>query len=335
MPFTLPKIIYGSSALGNLYEVIPEATKEAIVAEWMRYQKHPVIDSAGKYGAGLALEKIGQYLAKQGVSPDQVTISNKLGWKRAPLTGTEPTFEQGAWFGLEHDAVQRISYHGILECYEQGNELLGDYPATIVSVHDPDEYLASAGDEDDRAERYRDIREAYRALIELRDAGKVKAVGVGAKDWRVSKRIFEDGVALDWVMLANSLTVFDHPAEVLDFVGELHRVGIAVINSAVFNAGFLIGGKYFDYRVVTPTSDPELFPWRDRFHALCTRHDVTPSLVCCQFALSPPGVSSLALNTSKPDRVKDNIALVQDEVPAGFWNAMKEDGLLSPDYPYV
>ena len=41
---------------------------------------------------------------------------------------------------LKHDAVQDISYQGILDCYEQGNTLLGKYQARLVSVHDPDEY---------------------------------------------------------------------------------------------------------------------------------------------------------------------------------------------------
>ena len=38
--------------------------------------------------------------------------------------------------------------------------------------------------------------------------------------------------------------------------------GVDVINSAVFNGGFLTGGTFFDYREVTPESDPELFAWR-------------------------------------------------------------------------
>jgi D-threo-aldose 1-dehydrogenase len=79
MKLTLPKIVFGSSALGNLYEIIPEATKQAIVKEWILSQPRPVIDSAGKYGAGLALENIGRYLTKAEVKPEEVLISNKLG----------------------------------------------------------------------------------------------------------------------------------------------------------------------------------------------------------------------------------------------------------------
>lgn len=148
MDLTLPKIIFGSSALGNLYEIIPDDVKRSIVENWIKHQSPvAVIDSAGKYGAGLALESIGRFLKELNVAPDRVLISNKLGWKRVPLTTPEPTFEQGAWFGLENDAIQSISYDGILECYEQGNELLGDYTAKLLSIHDPDEYIEAAKNE--------------------------------------------------------------------------------------------------------------------------------------------------------------------------------------------
>ena len=52
-----------------------------------------VFDSAGKYGAGLALEVLGKALEELGVPPEKVLISNKLAWKRVPLTTPEPTFE--------------------------------------------------------------------------------------------------------------------------------------------------------------------------------------------------------------------------------------------------
>ena len=101
-------------------------------------------DTAGKYGVGLALESLGKCLQQLNVGKESVLNSNKLGWVRIPLTTPEPTFEPGVWQGLQHDAIQKISYDGILECYEQGNKLLGGYNVKYVSVHDPDECLAIA-----------------------------------------------------------------------------------------------------------------------------------------------------------------------------------------------
>ena len=245
---TLPPVVYGTSCLGNLYEALPYETKLAIVKECVTNAPGDVVifDSAGKYGAGLALEMLGTCLAEMGVPVEKVVISNKLGWIRTPLVGDEPTFEKGVWRDLKNDAVQKISYDGILECYHQGNELLGKYEAQMVSVHDPDEYLAAASNEADKEKRYADILEAYRALNDLKKEGKVSSVGIGSKDWKVIERISND-VALDWAMIANSLTLHSHPKELFDFISSLHQKGVEVINSAVFNGGFLIGSDYYNY----------------------------------------------------------------------------------------
>ena len=172
--------------------------------------------------AGLALEAIGNGLRALGVAPSAISISNKLGWLRTPLTGPEPTFEPGVWAGLEHDAVQQIGYEGILRCWEQGRSLLGaPYRAQSVSVHDPDEYLNQTAAAQ-RGRAMADVLDAYRALHELKAKGEVEAIGIGAKDWRVLRDVTEQ-VELDWVMLACSLTVYTHPPEVLRFVDDFSR----------------------------------------------------------------------------------------------------------------
>ena len=333
----VPPIIYGTSFLGNLYKELPWQTKLSIIREWFSASDLPVVvDSAGKYGAGLALEVIGKGLKELGIDPDKVMISNKLGWYRVPLTGPEPTFEKGAWANLQNDAVQKISYDGIIECWKQGNELLGDYNAGLVSVHDPDEYLAAATDADDRQKRVNDIKEAYRALFELKNKGEVKAVWIGSKDWHVIKELYDD-VKFDWVMIANSLTLYRHSEDILDFIARLYEDGVGVINSAIFNAGFLTGGNYFDYRLIDPedAEDKKRLEWRTRFFAVCDKFNVQPGDACLHFAVSPPQISSVALNPSKPERIRRNVEVLQTEIPEGFWQDLKDNGVIDSNYKYL
>ncbi len=331
----LPKVIFGTSGLGNLYVALSDEVKCAIVAESIRHSPKPaVFDSAGKYGAGLALESLGRALAQLNVKPSDVLISNKLGWLRTELKTPEPTFEPGVWRDLKYDAVQRISYEGILECYEQGNELLGNYHAKLVSVHDPDEYLNAAKDEQEQAQRYRDILEAYRALNELKRDGKVKGIGVGSKDWRIIKRIAHD-VKLDWVMIANSMTVHSHPPELIEFMQELEKQGTLIINSAVFNGGFLTGSAYYNYRLTDPVKDKHLYNWRELFYGLCADYKIKPADACVAFGLNGPGVKSIALNTTNPDRVSQNVALAYLKVPSQFWKEMKQYGLVDESYASI
>ncbi len=327
--YSLPKIIFGTSSLGNLFvELEPETKNQLVQAAIESSREIPVFDSAGKYGAGLALESLATGLKALNVAPDAVKISNKLGWKRVPLKGAEPTFEPGAWVNLQHDAQQDISYEGILHCYQQGNELLGDYEAKIVSIHDPDEYLAGAQNDAELAKRKQDILDAYKALMELRNAGKVESVGVGAKDVSVIDFI-SDHVTLDWAMFACSVTPLIHEDSTLTLLKKLAKQGVEVINSAVFNAGFLIGSNNFDYKEISRDTHPKEFAWRDKFNALCDEFSVKPAEVCVQFSFLFDEIVSVALNSSSPKRVKSNVNLVNTEIPDAFWQAMREQGLLS------
>ncbi len=324
-----PRIIFGTSALGNLYQVLPRAEKQAIVQAWFDTCPSPVVlDSAGKYGAGLALESIGRALGDAAIKPDQVLISNKLGWMRTPLTGPEPTFEPGIWKEIGYDARQNFSARGIVECWEQGNELLGGgYSARIVSCHDPDEFLAASGDEAERARRLALILESYDALFDLKRKGYVDAVGIGAKDWRAIREVSRLR-KLDWAMFACSFTVHNHPEDLVSFMSELAAAGTVIVNSAVFNAGFLTGGRYYDYRVPDPIAEADLYRWRESFFALCGEFGVSPAAACVEFGLHAGPVSWLALNTAKADRVAENVASLCHRAPAAFWERMREQGLV-------
>jgi len=334
----VPPIIYGTSFMGNLYQELPAETKLEIMKKWFDVSEtKPMIDTAGKYGAGLALEVIGKGLKELGVDKDDIIISNKLGWYRIPLTTDEPTFEPGAWVNLKYDAVQKISYSEILECWEQGCELLGGYyKPQVVSVHDPDEYLFAATDPADRTKRLNDIIGAYKALFELKEKGEVKAVGIGAKDWLTIKELYEY-VKFDWVMFANKLTIYHHPPEIVVFIEKIHNEGVGIIDSAIFNGGFLTGGDFFDYRKINPsvTEDQKLLAWREKFYAICEDYHILPGDACLKFAFAMPQISAVALNPSKPSRINRNVGLLNSELPAEFWSELKRQGIIHTQFAYL
>lgn len=329
---SVPPIIFGTSALGNLYKKLEDITKLEIIKNWFEWIEAPVvIDTAGKYGAGLALVEIGKGLRKLDIDPKDIIISNKLGWYRTKLRTPEPTFEPGVWVDLKHDAVQKISYEGILACYEQGLELLGaGYSTEILSVHDPDEYLEQATSEKNRKSRMEDILEGYRALKELKDQGKAAAIGVGAKNWRVIQAI-TNVVDLDWVMLATSYTIMEQPQDLLDFMDQLKQRNISIINSAVLHGGFLTGSDFYNYKKLDPDSEEAkpLYQWREKFYEICHRYEVRPADACIKFGLQYPGIVAIALNTSRPEAIKRNVDLLKDKIPVEFWLELKHSKMIN------
>lgn len=328
----IPEMIFGTSGLGNLYEAWPHETKMRLVGDCVAQAPGPLVfDTAGKYGAGLALEALGEGLRRAGVPPEAVIVSNKLGWLRTELTAAEPTFEPGVWKNLRHDAVQRFGYDGIMACYEQGNALLDGYPARWVSVHDPDEYLAHAASPADRARRFREVTDAYAALADLKREGRVEAVGIGAKDWKVVREIC-DAVALDWVMIANSFTLHHHPEELTAFLEQLAQQGIPVINAAVFNGGFLTGQNDYNYRPVAPQTHPQLYRWREAVHGACRDFGISPAAAGMVFARSAPGVRAIALNMHPAHPAGENERLLKSRIPTAFWQRLAAEGLISAHF---
>ncbi len=328
----IPSMIIGTSSLGNLYEAKPYGEKlELVIAALECFKDEIVFDSAGKYGAGLALESLGQALNDLQIPKNKVLISNKLGWKQAPLHG-EPTFEKDVWKDLSHDAVQDISYQGILTCFEEGNVLLKGYDSQLVSIHDPDEYLDQAVSPKDYEKRFADILDGYTALDELKQAGKVKAIGVGSKSWKVIEKIYSE-VKLDWVMIANSMTIYDHPEELFHFMSKLEKDGVGIINSAVFHSGFLVGGDYFDYQKMDKYEPQHYkrYKWRAKFFQICEAQRIDPAHACIQFALKLPGVNSLALNSTSTDRIQANSKYCETLVPDSFWDDLKKQKMIA-DY---
>jgi D-threo-aldose 1-dehydrogenase len=161
-------------------------------------------------------------------------------------------------------------------------------------------------------------------------------VGIGSKDWSIIRELYGH-VKFDWVMFANSFTIYRHPGEILLFMDRLDRDGVGIINSAVFHGGFLTGGDKFDYQEVDPVSEPgrKLFEWREAFTSLCSEFRIEPGDAALHFAMSHPAVVSIALNTSKADKMNRNVEILELEIPASFWAAMKERGLIDPEYGYV
>ena len=166
--------------------------------------------------------------------------------------------------------------------------------------------------------------------------GKVKAVGIGSKDWKIIRELYEH-VRFDWVMLANSFTIYHHPPELLSFIEQLHLDGVGIINSAVFHGGFLTGGDLFDYQDISRASEKGgiIYPWRESFNRICSKHQVRQGDAGIQFSISHPAIVSIALNTSKPEKMTRNVEIIQQEIPDEFWVEMKSEGLIDPDYKYV
>jgi D-threo-aldose 1-dehydrogenase len=280
-----PPIIFGTAALANLPQVIPEQRKLEICGAWFENIATPVaVNVAYRDGEGMALEVLGRMLRRLDVAGEEIVVHLTLDADR------------------------------FADDWEKSCRLLGrKYAPKLVSLRDTNE-------------------EAWQAICELKVAGSVRGVGIIARDlatahWPASSP--------DWVILTRGFTLMHHPNEVLASIKQLALQQIPIIVSGMFNGGFLTGSNRLDGRLLNPhdPADRSLLAWRTSFAALCHGHGVTPAQACIQFALAGPGVVAVLLESSRPERVGENVESVRRKVPDPFWLSMKEEGLLAADYP--
>jgi len=65
---------------------------------------------------------------------------------------------------------------------------------------------------------------------------------------------------------------------------------------------------------------------------VCGKFVINPAEACVQFALTVPGTNNVALNTTSPNRVKENIRMAQIGIPSEFSETLRTKGLIKSDY---
>jgi D-threo-aldose 1-dehydrogenase len=202
----------------------------------------------------------------------------------------------------------------VVEAWEKSCRLLGEeYRPKLLSVCRVDEWREASG---------------------LKASGLVRGIGIATSN---ADELNSLPTPADWVVVEGSFTSMHHPPGIIDFMVELADRQIPIVVSRLFAGGFLVGGSCLDGRTIN-ADDPanrSLFAWRKSFAALCHGHGVSPAQACIQFALAVPSVVAVRLESSSPERVAENVEAVLRKVPDVFWASMKEERLLSEDYPHL
>lgn len=315
---------FGGAPLGDLYAHLDEAVAVATVEEAL---KHGItlLDASPLYGHGLAEHRIGAALRR--VPEARVVLSTKVGRVMDPFA---PCGNRSGYLGgLPHGSRFDYSYDGAMKSLEQSLLRFGTDHVDIVLIHDVDVWTHGAALIEQRFAEAMDG--AYRALIRLRDAGTVKAIGVGVNEAEMCARFARAG-DFDAMLLAGRYSLLEQPA-LDEFLPLAQAKGIGVLLGGVFNSGILatgpVPGAKHNYRPAPPT----ILERVRRIEEICSAHRVPLFAAALQFALGHPAVASIVLGAVAPEEVRQQIAALSAPAPAALWSALKEAGLLNPTAP--
>jgi D-threo-aldose 1-dehydrogenase len=200
--------------------------------------------------------------------------------------------------------------------WESSLERLGVDSVDILFIHDADDHYGQA------------IGEGYPALAELRDDGKIKAIGAGMNQWEMELRLAQEG-DFDCFLLAGRYTLLEQEAitEFLPYCEENH---ISVMIGGPYNSGVLAKpeGRY-NYKDVPPEVSAKVA----RLQEVCTEHDVPMRAAALQFVMAHPAVASVIPGTRSPGHQEDNFRMMSHPIPGEFWEGLREKDLIHPDAP--
>ena len=317
---------FGGAPLGNMYQAFSDAqaraTVDACYEAGIRY-----FDTAPLYGFGLSEHRLGEAL--RGRRRDDFVASTKVGRLLKP--GDPATLDHGQFQGsLPFAQVYDYSYDGVMRSLEDSLQRLGTWRIDILLVHDLDVW--THGSEEARRARVEEFMAGgYRAMVQLREAGTVRAIGAGVNETAACQDLAERG-DFDCFLLAGRYTLLEQ-APLDQFLPLCERRRIALIIGGAYNTGILatgaVPGAYFQYA----PAPPEIMERVRRIEAVCAQHGVRLPTAALQFPLGHPAVATVIPGTRSPAEVAQNVEIFAPELSADFWAELKHEGLLRADAP--
>jgi D-threo-aldose 1-dehydrogenase len=323
------KLGFGAAPLGNMFRDIPEAealsTVEAAWNDGIRY-----FDNAPFYGAGLAEIRMGEALAAK--PRDQYVISTKVG--RVILDELEDVSardlgEKGDVFkyGRPNKIVNDYSEEATLRSIEDSLKRLKTDRIDIAFVHD----VAQDFYGDEWLNVFETARKgAFRALDRLRDEGVIKAWGLGVNRVEPIELLLGlDTPRPDGFLLAGRYTLLDHDRALQRVMPLVAERGLGIVAGGPYSSGALVGGPNFEYAPATPVILGKVA----RIKALADRHGISIKAAGLQFSLAHPAVAAVIPGASKPERIAEDGAALNETIPAEFWRDLRKAGLVNPEAP--
>jgi D-threo-aldose 1-dehydrogenase len=307
----------GASAFGNLYRVVSdEDSRHVVDAMWAGGVRY--FDTAPHYGLGLSERRLGTALSHY--PRREFVISTKVGRVLEPNPSGSGTMDDE---GFVVDAAFRRRWDftaaGVIESLSQSLERLKMDRVDVVYLHDPEEHLEVA------------MNEAIPALVELRDAGIVSAIGVGSKDCAAIARLINTG-RIDLAMVAGRYTLLEQPAaaDVLP-AAIAHEVGIVAVG--VYNSGILSKAvpdprSNYDYGTVPP----EVFCRAMAIAEVCNRHGIELPHAALQYPLRHPAVVNVTVGMGRPSYVPSTLERMNKAIPDALWADLAAEQLI-PEEP--
>lgn len=314
----------GGAPLGGHRAPTPWPQAEAVMdLAWQSGIRY--FDTAPFYGYGLSEHYFGNALRKH--ERKDYVLSTKVGRLLHPR-GT-PQDPDDPWKDpLPFEPEFDYGYDAVMRSFEDSIQRLGLNKIDILLLHD-----LGAGDHfENHAKHMKAAMEGgFKALTELRAAGKISALGMGVNEWQVCMEAMDYG-DFDVFLLAGRYTLLEQEA-LTQFLPECQKRGTTIIIGGPFNSGILATGAkpgvHYDYK----PAPQAILDKVSKIEKVCADHKVALPAAALQFPLTHPSVCSVIPGSRNVDELKRNLDLFRTPIPKALWSDLKSAGLMRAEAP--
>jgi D-threo-aldose 1-dehydrogenase len=314
----------GGAPLGGHRAPSPWPQAEAVMDfAWQSGIRY--FDTAPFYGYGLSEHYFGNALRKH--PREDFVLSTKVGRLLRPRVN--PYDPNDLWKEpLPFEPVFDYSYDGMMRSFEDSLQRLGLNKIDILLMHD-----LGVGDHHENHARHMKaaMEGGFKALTELRAAGKIGALGLGVNEWDVCMEAMDYG-DFDVFLLAGRYTLLEQEA-LTRFLPECQKRGTTIVIGGPFNSGILATGAkpgvHYDYK----PAPPAILDKVAKIERVCADHQVALPAAALQFPLTHPSVCSVIPGSRTIDELKRNLELFRTPIPKALWSDLKSAGLMRQDAP--
>ncbi len=314
----LSELGIGTAPHGGLYSVVTEEMAVGAVHAALE-AGYNYIDTAPLYGYGRSEMYLSSALAE--VPRDSYVLSTKIGRVLDPLTPEEAAKRDDPFFlnAAPNDFHWDLSRDGVRRSLEDSLTRLKLDRVDVLYIHMLPEFYGEV------------LAASYPAVLELKEEGMVRAIGVGIDFVEPLVKFVRDGADFDLFMLAGRYTLLETSAldELLPMCQE---AGIYLTLAGPYNSGILATGLDEDIgpgaKYTYEDALPEIIDQARRIKAVCDRHRIPLRAAALQFGTAHPAVAATVPGARNREEALDNAAMIDFSIPDQLWSELKEVRLI-------
>ena len=272
-------------------------------------------DTAPWYGFGRSERVMGDVLRGS-----EYILSDKVGRLLAPGPVKNPA-DFGMVDPLPFNVVYDYSYDGIMRAYEDNLQRLGLDRIDILLAHDIGEFQHGQ----DHVRHFKDLESGgYRAMDELRNAGLIKAIGLGVNE----NKVCMDALAIgnwDVFLLAGRYTLLEQTA-IDTLFPACRKAGTSIICGGPFNSGVLVGRDTWNYA----KAPKDVIDKAHKLSVIADEFGIPLAAAALQFPLGDEIVCSVIPGPRDKGELEQIITWFNIPIPPEFWSTLKAKNLIEP-----